>query len=88
MGGVGCAIDVWKFVTRQAAPACMIEGCGQRKVEILQVKNRATQQFGEKFVFRNAITVEVIEPRHHIAHDHVQIMIGYVSVLPIEPVFI
>jgi len=43
MRGFGCAIDVWKFVTRQAAPACMIEGCGLRTVEILQVKNRATQ---------------------------------------------
>ena len=28
MRGFGCAIDVWKFVTRQAAPACMIEGFG------------------------------------------------------------
>jgi len=38
-----CAINVWKFVTRQAAPACMIEGSGLRTVENLQVKNRTTQ---------------------------------------------
>jgi len=41
----------------------MIEGFGLRTVKILQVKNRATQQFGEKFALRNAIAVEVSEPR-------------------------
>jgi len=40
--GFVCAIDVQIFVTRQAAPACLFEGCGLRAVEILQVKNRAT----------------------------------------------
>jgi len=88
MRGFGCAIDVWKFVTRKAAPACMIEGCRLRTVEILQVKNRATQQFGEKFEFRNAMALEVSEPNYRLAHDHVHIVIGYVPVLPIEPVFV
>jgi len=54
----------------------MIEGCGLRTVEILQVKNRATQQFGEKFAFCNAIAVEVSEPRYRLAQDRVQIVIG------------
>jgi len=40
----------------------MIEGCGLRTVEILQVKDRVTQYFGEKFAFRFAITVEASEP--------------------------
>jgi len=66
----------------------MIEGCGLNTVEILQVKNRATQQFGEKFAFYNAIAVEVGEPRYRLCHDRVQIVIGYVPVLPIEPVFV
>jgi len=88
MRGFGGPIDVWKYVTRQAAPDCMIEGCGLRTVEILQVKNRATQQFGEKLAFCNAIAVELSEPRYRRAHDRVQIVIGYVSVLPINPVFV
>jgi len=46
--GFGYPIGVGKFVTRQVAPACMFEGCGLKTVEILQVKNRVTQQFGEK----------------------------------------
>jgi len=66
----------------------MIEGCGLRTVEILQVRNRATQQFGEKFAFCNAVAVEVSEPRYRLAHDRVQIVIGYMPVLPIEPVFV
>jgi len=66
----------------------MIYGCGLRTVEILQVKNRATQEFGEKFTFRNAIAVEVIEPRYRLAQDHVQIVIGYVPTLLIEPFFV
>ena len=41
--GFGCEIEVWKFVTRQAAPACMIEGCGLKTDEIMQVKNRTNQ---------------------------------------------
>ena len=49
----------------------MIEGFGLRTVEILQVKNRATQKFGEKFAFLNALAVEVNEPRYRLAHDHV-----------------
>ena len=88
MRGFGSAIDVWKFVTTQDAPKCMIEGCGLRTVEILQVKNRATQQFREKFAFCNAIAVEVSEPRYRLDHDSVQIVIGYVPVLAIEPVFV
>jgi len=88
MRGFGSAIDVSKFLTRQAAPECMIEGCGLMTDEILQVKNRATQQFGEKFAFCNAIAVEVSEPRYRLAHDRVHIVIGYVPVLPIEPVFV
>ena len=66
----------------------MNEGFGLRTVPILQVKNRATQQFGEKFAFRNTIAVEVRESRYRLAHDHLQIEIGYVPVLPIEPVFV
>jgi len=66
----------------------MIEGCGLRIVEILQVKYRATQQFGEKFAFCNALAVEVSEPRYRLAHDRVQIVISLVPVLPIEPVFV
>ena len=60
----GSAVDVRKFVTRQAAPENMFEGCGLRTVEILQVKNRATLQFGDKFAFCNAVAVEVSEPRY------------------------
>ena len=63
MRGFGCAIDVPKFVIRQVAPAFMIEGCRMRIVDILQVKNRATRQFGEKVPFRNAIAVEMSELR-------------------------
>jgi len=66
----------------------MIEGCGLRTVEIMQVKYRATQEFGEKFAFCNDIVVEVSEPRYRLAHNRVQIVIGYVPVLPIEPVFV
>jgi len=88
MPGFGSAIDVWKFLTRQAAPEFMIEEYSLRTVEILQVKNRATQQCGEKFEFCNAVAVEVSEPRYRLAHDRVQIVIGYVPVLPIEPVFV
>jgi len=66
----------------------MIERYGLRTVEILHVKNRATQEFGEKFAFRNAIAVVVSEHRKRLAHDLVQTVIGYVPVLPIEPVFI
>jgi len=66
----------------------MIEGCGLRTVQIVQVRNRATQQFGEKFAFRNAITVEVSEPRYRLTHDHVQIVIGYVPFSSIQPVFV
>jgi len=84
----GSAIDAWKFVSRQAVPECMIEGCGLRTVEILQVKNWANQQFCEKFAFCNAIAVALSEPRYRLAHDLLQILIGYVPVLPIEPVFI
>jgi len=66
----------------------MIEGFGLRTVEILQVKNQATQHFGDKFAFRKAIAVEVSEHPYRLAHDHERILIGYVSVLPIESVFI
>ena len=88
MRGFGCAIDVGKFVTRQAAPAFMIEICGLRTVEILHVKNRATQEFSEKFAFCNAVAVEVSEPCYRLAHERVEIVVGYVPVIPIEPVFI
>jgi len=64
----------------------MIKGCGLRTVEFLQVNNRATQQVGEKFAFRNAIEVGVSETRYRLAHDHVQIVLVYVAVLPIKPV--
>jgi len=66
----------------------MIEGCGPRTVEILQVKNRVTSWFGEKFAFCNSIAVEVSEPRYRLAHDHVQIVIGLVPFLQIEAVFV
>jgi len=88
MRSLGCAIDVWKFVTGQAVPAGMIEEFGLRSVEILQVKNRATQYFCEKFAFRKDIEVEVSESRYRLAQYHVHIVIGYVSVLQIEPVSI
>ena len=66
----------------------MIERSGMRKVEILLVKNRTSRYFGDKFPFRNAIAVKVSEPRYRLAHDHVEIVTRYVSVLSIEPVFI
>jgi len=43
MRGFGSAIDVWIFVTRQAVPEFMFEGCGQRTVKIPQVKKQAAQ---------------------------------------------
>jgi len=61
----------------------MIERYGLRTVEILQIKNRATQQLGEKFAFLNVIAVEESEPRYRLIHDHVEIVIGYLPVLPI-----
>jgi len=65
----------------------VIKRCGLRTVEILQVKNRVTLHFGEKKAFFNAIAVEVNEPWYRLANDCVEIVVGYVSVFPFEPVF-
>jgi len=86
--GICGKIDVEKFVTRQAAPAYMIKRYRLRTVKILQVEIRATQQFGEKFEFCNAIAVEVSDPGHRLARERVQIVVGYVAAIPIEPVLI
>ena len=40
---LGGAIDIGKFVTRQAVPALMIKRCRQRKVKILQIENGAPE---------------------------------------------
>jgi len=85
MRDFGGAIDFGKFVTRQAAPAFVIKRCGLRTVKILQVENRATQQFGEKFAFCNAVAVEVSEHCHRLTRGRVQIVVGYVIVFPIDP---
>jgi len=88
MRGFGCPIDIVKFMTSKAAPAFMIESRGLRTVKILQVDNGATQYFGEKFAFRDAIAVEVSEPCYRLAHDREQFVAVYVNVVPIEPVFV
>jgi len=75
-------------MTRKAAPAFMNESRGLRRVKILQVENRATQKFGEKFAFCDAIAVDVSEPCHRLAHDREQFVVVYVTVVPIEPVFV
>jgi len=88
MPGFRGAFNVGKFVTRQAAPAFVIKRCRLRTVKILQVENRATQQFGEKFESYNAVSVEVSEPCHRLVRQCVQIVVGYVNVFPIDPVLI
>jgi len=88
MRGFGDAIDVGKFVTRHVAPPFMIKRCRLKTLKILQVGNRANQQFGEKFAFCNAVAVKVSEPGHRHARHCVQIVIGYVTVFPFEPVHI
>ena len=86
--GFGCAIDGEKFVTRQSASAFMVKRFRSKSVNILQVENKATQQFGEKFAFCNAVAVEVSEPDHRLGRDRVEIVVGYLTLFPIEPVLI
>ena len=84
MRGLACAMDIGKFDSRQAAPASIIERRGRVIFHIFQIIYWAPQYFGEKFAIFVTIGVDVCEPCHRLGHDHVQFVVGYVTISPIE----
>ena len=86
MRGFVRAIESGELLIRQVTPASVIEKVGRRAVKILQIENGSFQEVPEESTFCDAVTVEVGETRHSFAHYCKQIVILYVTVVPINAV--
>ena len=81
-----CATVVGVSVTGQGATVSGLEFLCRRTLKVLKIEYRALKKCGKRSAFCGAIAVAVGESRHGFLQDGGQLVVGDVSVVPIEPV--
>ena len=86
MRAFGRATEFGMSVTGQGATVGGLEFLCRRTLEILKIEYGALQQCCEKTALCGAVTLDVGEARHRPLQNGGQLLVGDVSVVPIQPV--